>query len=363
VNRFAIHIHLFLTSREAELTAYNNLRKLKKAGFTIIVTSPKALPADFYDLIDFFYFDRENQLFKENYEDIKPIVQWFANSIFTLNFVIQKIQPHGLAVLRSMIKGCQVSKMIGFEYIIRFEYDDLFGKESIKKLKEKIDLVINEGYDFYLYKNDYGENKERSDISVHLMFYKCDSFLSVFEKIKNETDYNKALEDFGLPKKAILLEEFIWLSLKDTKYNIWYQGGQSQSLEFSDTHFNSKQIDLSTKGGLFCDVMIIKDSNGYRKNELSVAVSNVSSEEDTDVYFDVYDLNENLISTIKTSIYYLGQMNYNIIDNCDNISFIKIRHNNEDYYKTVKVYKEGDQVKIKDPLIIGYENSSEIFLK
>lgn len=363
MNRFAIHIHLFLTSREAELTAYNNLRKLKKAGFSIIVTSPKPLPLDFYSVIDFFYFDRENQLFEQTYEDIKPTVQWFANSIFTLNFVVQKIQPHGLAVLRSMIKGCQVAKMAGFDYIIRFEHDDLFGKESIKKLKEKIDLISNIGYDFYLYKNDYGDNKERSDISVHLMFYKSDSFSSVFEKIKDETDYNVALESFGLAKKAILLEEFLWLSLKNVNYNIHYQDGQNQFAEFNDTHFNSRQIDLSTKNGLFCDIMLVRDPNGYRKNELGVAVSNSSSEDDIDVYFDIYDSNENLTSTIKTSIYYLGQMNYNIIDNCDNISSIKIRHNNEEHYKTVRVYKEGDQVKIKDPLIVGYENFSELVLK
>lgn len=363
MSKFAIHIHLFLTSREAELTAYNNLRKLKKAGFTIIVTSPKPLPLDFYNVVDLFLFDKENQLFELPYEDIKPIVQWFSTSFCTMNFVIQKIQPHGLAVLRSMIKGCQIGKAAGIDYIIRFEHDDLFGKQSIKKLKSKIQEIIKNDYDFYLYKNDYGDNKERSDISVHLMFYKCSSFLSVFDRIKNEAEYNVALEEFGLPRKAILIEEFLWQCLKNSDHNIHYEEGQNQFVEFSDTHFNSRQIDLSTKDGLLCDVMLVRDQSGYRNNSLAVCVSNSSSEDDTSVYFDLYDLEENLINTIAVHISYLGEVAYNIIDNCDNISKIKIKHNADDHYKTIKVYKDGDQIKIKDPLIIGYENFSEIVLK
>lgn len=361
--KFAIHIHLFLTSKEAELVAYNNIRRLKKAGFSIIVTSPKPLPIDFYDIIDVFFNDKENQLFEQSYEDIKPIIQWFANSIFTMNFAIQKIQPHGLAVLRSMIRGCQIGKISGFDYIIRFEHDDIFGKESIKKLKEKAEEIYNKGYDFYLYKNDYGDNKERSDISVHLMFYKCSSFLSVFERIKNEQEYNIVLQEFGLPKKAILIEEFIWRCLNNSQFNIHYEEGQNQFTEFNDTHFNSRQIDLSTKDGLLCNVMLIVDSNGHRKNELALCVANSSCEDNADIYFDLYNYEENLINTIKISISYLGELSYNIIDNCQNINYIKIRHNNDDHYKTIKVYKDGDQVKIKDPSIVGYEVHSEIILK
>lgn len=363
MSRFAINIHLFLTSKDSELVAYNNLKKLKKAGFIIIVTSPKRLPEDFYDIVDYFYFDRENRLFEYVYEDIKPIIHWFSSAFCTMNFVIQKIQPHGLAVLRSMIKGCQVAKIAGFDYIIRFEYDDLFGKESIKKLKEKIKWVMNSNLDFYLYKNDYGTPPERSDVSVHLMFYRCDAFLSLFEKIHNETDYNIALESFGLPKKAILIEEFIWNMLNQSKCRIHYESGSNQAAEFSDTHFNYKQIDLSTKNGLLCDVMLVKDINGYRNNSIALCVSNLSSEEEADIYFDLYNVNNTLYNTIKLCITYLGELNYNIIDNCDNISCVKIRHNLEDHYKTINVYKNGDQVSIKDPLIIGYENHSELVLK
>lgn len=363
MSRFAVHIHLFLTSKDSELVAYNNLKRIKKAGFTVIVTSPKPLPEDFYHIVDYFYFDRENRLFELTYEDIKPIIHWFSTSFCTMNFVIQKIQPHGLAVLRSMIKGCQVAKIAGFDYIIRFEYDDIFGKHSIKKLKDKVKWIIDSNLDFFLYKNDYGALSDRSDVSVHLMFYRCDSFLSIFEKITNEVDYNTMLESFGLAKKAILIEEFIWNALNQSSCHIHYEPGSNQAIDFNDTHFNSKQIDLSTKNGLLCDVMLIKDTHEYRTNSIALCISNLSSDEDTDVYFDLYDKNNVLLDTVKVCITYLGEISYNIIDNCDNISAVKIRHNLEDHYKTINVYKQGDIIQIKDPLIVGYEIHSEIVIK
>lgn len=364
MKKFAIHIHLFLTSRDTELVAHNNLKKLKKSGFTIIVTSPKPLPLDFYEIVDFFVFDKENQLFQRTYENIKPITHWWSNSLFDLSFVIQKIQPHGLAVLRSMIKGCEIAKMLGFEYIIRFEYDDVFGRQSIKNLHAKINEVIENNYDFYLYKNDYFEVEERSDISVHLMFYKCESFLSVFQKIKNEEDYNVALESFGMPRKAILIEEFLWRSLKNTDHNIHYRRGENQFLDFSDTVFNARQIDLNSKNGLLCDVMVVKDGEKYRKTDLGVCVSNNSCDEEVDVYFDAFDKDVNLVTSVKISVFYMNQMNYMLIHNCENISYIKIRHGEDgEYYKTVYVYMEGDQVMIKDPSIVGYQNISELTIR
>lgn len=358
MKKFAIHIHLFLTSKETELVAYNNLKKLKKGGHNIIITSPKPLPDHFYEVIDFFFFDRENQLFEFSYDDVHPTVHWFATAGFTMNFVVQKVQPHALAVLRSMIKGCQVAKMVGFDYIIRFEYDDLFGKESIKKLENLALEILDKDLDFYLYKNDYGQ--DRSDISVHLMFYKPDSFLSVFESIKNETDYNIFLNNFGIPKKAILLEEFMWLCLKGSQMKIEYKSGQEQFLEFPDTGFNMRQIDNSTKNGILSDVMLIKTSNGYEKDKICIAVHNQSCEDDVDVYFSIFDSNQNLINVFKTSIWYLGQWYYHIIDNCDNIGFIKIKQNDGDFYKEIIVNKKEDRITIKDSAIVGYENFSYI---
>ena len=48
MDKFVIHIHLYLTSTETELTAFNNLKRLKSNGFKILITSPKLIPLYFY---------------------------------------------------------------------------------------------------------------------------------------------------------------------------------------------------------------------------------------------------------------------------------------------------------------------------
>ena len=62
MDKFVIHIHLYLTSTETELTAFNNLKRLKSNGFKILITSPKLIPLYFYQYIDHFYYDNENQI-------------------------------------------------------------------------------------------------------------------------------------------------------------------------------------------------------------------------------------------------------------------------------------------------------------
>lgn len=358
---FAIHIHLYLTSKDTELIAYNNLKKLKKAGFKIIITSPKKLPEDFYDLIDFFFYDKENQLFTKKYEGIDAIIHWYSTSFFTMNFLVQQIQNHALAVLRSMIKGCKVAKAAGFDYIIRFEYDDLFGRQSLDKIKQISEEVHQNNYDFYLYKNNYGKNNERSDVSVHLMFYKCDSFLSVFESIKNEEDYNIFLENFGIPKKAIILEEFVWMAINKSNFNIHYEEGSTMTTVFNDSTFNIRQVEFGIREGVLSDVMLIADNYVYRKDQICLVAKNQFAEDDVDVYFDIFDLDGNLINTIHVLISYPDQWYYNIIENCKNIGSVKIRHNKNESYKNILVYREEDQIKIRDTSIIKDTRFSEIF--
>ena len=168
MDKFVIHIHLYLTSTETELTAFNNLKRLKNNGFKILITSPKLIPLYFYQYIDHFYYDNENQMMELEYKKADPLVWWFTDDNTKFNFVVDGFQKHGLAVLRSMIKGCQIANALGYKNIIRFEFDDLFGKKSMDLIKEICSKIEDKKYNFYVYKNDYGENK--ADISTHLIF-------------------------------------------------------------------------------------------------------------------------------------------------------------------------------------------------
>ena len=79
MDKFVIHIHLYLTSTETELTAFNNLKRLKSNGFKILITSPKLIPLYFYQYIDHFYYDNENQMMELEYKKANSKVNSWIN--------------------------------------------------------------------------------------------------------------------------------------------------------------------------------------------------------------------------------------------------------------------------------------------
>lgn len=360
MDNFVIHIHLYLTSKETELTALNNLKTLKSHGFKILVTSAKIIPLDFYQYIDHFYYDSENQMLELEYKKAGPLVWWYSTENIKFNFVVDGFQKHGLAVLRSMIKGCHIANGLGYENIIRFEFDDLFGKKSINLIKEICREIEDKKYDFYTYKNDYGG--ERVDVSTHLIFYSCKSFLKLFGRIKNEYDYKEYLEELGIPNEAIILEEFIYRYIQKHKLNVYYGNGRTMQELFYDSAFNMHQSVLGVVAGAISDVMIIKSKGVRDLQNLCIVAQNVSSELPVTIYFDLYNKDKNIIRTENIYLAGINEWRFDFLLDTKNISEIKIRHQDNPAHKTFKVYFDQDQVNIMNIDMPDACNWQEIIL-
>ena len=348
MDNFIIHLHLYITNKDAESTAFNNIKNLKEFGFKILITSPFALPDVFYQHIDYFLLDKENQIFQKKYKDIEPIIWWNQiDSNMTFNFVIDGFQNHGLAVLRSMIKGSSIAKALGYEYIIRFEYDDLFGSYSLNKILEICTFIKDNNLNFYLYKNQYNEFKK--DISTHLMFYKSQNFLNIFETIKDENDYISFLEKIGTPNRSLILEEFIYRAIDMIGDNIHYENGLDLKTQLYDTMFNTHQAPLGVTKGVLSDVMRIKRNFMYDPQTVCVVCRNVDSRDPICIYFDIFDHNENLLDTITSELNYMGEWKLNYIYETKDVGSIKIRHGNDQpHHKTFLILNNENGVIIKN---------------
>ena len=346
MENFIIHLHLYFSNKEAESTALKNIKNLKERGFKILITSPQILNSEFYPHIDYFFFDRENQLFEKQYDQVDPVIWWNDLGNLKLNFVVDGFQKHGLAVLRSMIKGCSIAKSIGFDYIIRFEYDDLFGPISMNKVFSICDEIVKKDYSFYFYKNDYPEDKK--DISTHLIFYKCKDFLNLFSTINNEDDYKLFLEKIGLPNKSIILEEFIYKVVDKFGYNVYFRPGGEMQSDHPDTVFNTHQVPTGLKDGILSDVMRVRIWDDYEPNKLALAVYNVASDKEVVAHFDFYNLDNKLSFSRTLEISGLGYWRFDYIEDLENVSLIKIRHNNNDHHKSFSVFFQNGIVSIRD---------------
>lgn len=337
-----IHLHLYLSDNESELTAYENIKKLKQYGFTILITSPKPLPRYLYDIIDYFCYDKENQLMVGQYEGIEPTVLWTTTENVELRFVVTALQRHGLAVLRAMIKGCKLASAYGFKYIIKFEYDDCFGEHSMKLIEETINKIIKDDYDFYLYKNCYVGR--RHDVSVHLMYYRCDKFLELFDSITDEKTYNEYLVRLGEEKQALILEQFILSALEKTTANIntFYDTGENLITLYHDTVFNKHQSNPEARDGVLSDVMVVRINGEVQHNQVYLAAQNFWSDNTQRIYYDIFDTMDNLY---QTYVFELKKKHWQYIPiSLDNVKTIKIKHNDSVYHKIVIVDSTTKQI-------------------
>lgn len=343
---FIFHIHLFLNNEELEKMAYDNIKKIKEQGFKILVTSPKKLPNHFYDIVDIFYHDKENQLLKCNYEDIEVLWHWTKSENMTLYFGVKEVQKHGLAVLRSMIKGCQLAKLNNIKYVIRIEFDDLFGPHSFFKIKSKVEEIIENKFDFLLIRNSY---LHYTDISVHLMFYECEKFLNVFGDIINEKTFNDELINLGIPRKSTMLETFIYLMVefysKKLNLNVKYNNTEVIQKDYFDTYFNAHQNCFSLTDGILSDVNYVLYNNVLAK-KICLAVRNFSSKTDIIVEFIIKYKNSDVESITEINSGGIGCWSLRYLDNPDEIDTILIRNKNNIIHKKYKILKQNDNFTI-----------------
>jgi hypothetical protein len=250
-----LNLHLYLDDVK-ENTAYENIKKLKEFGLHITATASKKVSERIVDLVDVLLYDKENDLLKGDYGDPDYTFFWFENHLFKLNFARKEKQPHSLPVLRSMIKGCEIAMLYGFDHIIRIEFDDLLSKESINWLINQAESMKE---DMLFFKNDYSQNP---DISVHTILYKPNSFLNVFRGVKREVDYARLLNELGI-KKSITLEEFMLLMLNYRKANVKYLDGTKMESILMNSTFNLHSSPSSLIEGCLTDIMKCKDGVNY----------------------------------------------------------------------------------------------------
>jgi glycosyltransferase involved in cell wall biosynthesis len=347
IDNIIVHIHLFLNKPNLEQIAYDNIKFIKQCGFKVLITSPKILPDRFYDIIDIFYYDKENQLFEDSYTDVEVMYHYTKTPDLSLYLGVKEVQKHGLAVLRSMIKGCEVASLNNIKYIMRIEFDDILGIKSIENIKNVIHDLENKSYDFDLIRNIYSYY---TDISVHLMFYDCKKFLEVFGQIKNESDYKKELCNLGICNKSTMLETFIYLMVEyyknDKKLNINYHNTSDLNSLYYDTDFNVHQNCFSLVDGLLTDVSYVY-KDGVTQNKLGLASRNFANENGLMVQFYIIYKNGGTY-TLYMNSGGINCWNVHYIENADTVDCVYIKHGEKDFYKKYSISNSESTLTITD---------------
>jgi hypothetical protein len=238
IKKSIVIIDSFVSDKKIESDLIKQVERVKKNNLDILLISNTKVSSEILEKVDFFIFDKRNQLFQDTYTNINDVI--FSESIFqddkyqfTINRVTPGLQRHGLSVLVNLFNSVNLAKSLGYQNFWRIEVDDLFGEKSLDFLKQSPRMLEESVKKALLYYNP-------DNISFHFMFWNIDYFLEKIPQIRNEEDYrNLITKKFG-SLDFVIAEEFIWKFLKiNGDVDVLIKDGQNMDADFPDTVWNT----------------------------------------------------------------------------------------------------------------------------
>ena len=360
-NKTILHLHLYLYNENLKKIARDNIKKMKSYGFKVLVTSGLPLPEDFYEFCDYIFIDHDNLQFKRKYKSLKPVNFFMNTGSVSMNFGRNYQQRHALAVIHSIVKGCHLAKLLGYENIIKLVYDCKLGVESANKIKEIVSEIENDNFEMIFYENLRSDiDGDNSDISGQILYYKVDPFLEIFGKLINENEYVRLSEKIGFEGVILDLETLLYRYLKNSTKNIKYL---DESLFFSDYNDSKFNQVLSTKSetdesGFLYDVSYLVESGNTVNDRVALCVYNQHYPLLNSVEFKIYDYNDNQIDSrfmeTKDAGYWVFDIYY-----IDNVKKIETFHTNSGVIKQYEITHNDGVINIK---VDGMDTSSNLKL-
>jgi glycosyltransferase involved in cell wall biosynthesis len=290
-----------------------SLHNLKKYGNKILLVTNTAPPQDIIESVDFLFYNTENKLFEEEYENVGLVDLWKAYDKIVIHEVTKDIQRHGLSVMCNLFNSLDIAKSLGYTHFQRIEVDDLFTDDGYEFMMDipKNCLEQNKKSLFYI--------NEGRDISFHYFFSEIDFFLNNVNRVRDEKSYRDYVRKNGYGSDFINVEKYVYNNLLKTGLSdiIVRNGESDMNSDFPNTLWNSisTQSNLPTKFN-GCSTKIYMVDGSTDLSVLSFNYNDFQSLRRIVVCFENYE------STIHHRLDYDGAWMYNIFE--DEIKKIKV---------------------------------------
>lgn len=237
-NKVITIMDCFIRNQEIENKLIDSLRRARTLNNDILLISNTPASKEVIELSDFFVYDKRNQLFQKEYENIDYVDFYISVGDFTIHNVVKGMQRHGLSVLVNLYNSVSYAKTLGYKYFQRIECDDIFGKTSLARIKELQEecVALNKKGLFYI-------NDKEANISFHYFFCEIDHFLDCMPRISNESEYDDYINSRLPYPKFMIAEEFIYENVIRLIDRIHIKDGSNMTLDFPDTEWNTETSD------------------------------------------------------------------------------------------------------------------------
>lgn len=227
----------FIGNEDDEKILHRFIDSSKTIGDDILLMSNTKISQTIQDKVNYFFYDKRNQLFTEEYDNYGYVSYYTRYNTFQVSNVSLRTQPHGLSVLISLFRSVKIAKDLGYTHFYKMEYDAVLGDETKNKIKSINESCLNgdkKGVFFVV------ENDDRGGVEAHYFLCEIEYFLNNFWNITCEKDYVDFLQTKKNNKDFLFMERFMYENLIELDPNIIGIRNDFH-IYFSDTVWDTKQ--------------------------------------------------------------------------------------------------------------------------
>ena len=159
-----------------------SINSIKKQNYDILISSHINIPDYINDMVDYFIYDKENELIND---DISPIFIWMKAVGYEHHYPIKNY--HAYAVLELIKNASFFAESKGYENVHFINYDYVINDENI--LLEHNKLLVDNDIISYDWTNYGGLNSKY--ITSGFFSVRNKNFLNLIKNIKTKEDYHK----------------------------------------------------------------------------------------------------------------------------------------------------------------------------
>jgi hypothetical protein len=184
-----IIINSYTPDYEREELLRKFINQIDKTNFDIMIVSHSRLPDDLYEKVDYFIFDKENEILT----DIESKYDsWWGNESFEIHTTEARQFNHSVAAYKLFFIGINNAKMIGYKKVHIIEYDT-----SLNNMSHFINnSKLLDNHSVIYYKTNYTPALISFPMSFNVDKLNEEWFKSQKHKIIN--DKYKTLEDLEI---------------------------------------------------------------------------------------------------------------------------------------------------------------------
>lgn len=270
-----IILDAFVTDKQEEGTLIKFIDSIKTTGDDLLLMSNTTTSKEIQDKVDYFFYDKRNQLFVEEYSKYDYVNYWTMYDWFKVSNFFPHTQNHGLSVLISLFRSVKIAKELGYTHFYKMEYDAIVTEKTKIKIKDlNNECILNNKKGIFFIEN----HNDHSSMSVHYFFCEIDYFLNNFWNVTCEQDYINFLESEFNNRDFLIMERFMYENLKKLNPDEVYIK-EGFLTEFDNTLWNTKATRVydDKKYKECITKFYLKKDN---PNEIVIYSKNVKSEPD-----------------------------------------------------------------------------------